>query len=159
MIKANENFDGTWPFTPRFHTVPAADGAAAFQMHYVDEGPRDAAPIVCLHGEPTWGYLYRNIIPTLAERHRVLVPDHMGFGKTETPQDREYTLRTHVGNLVGWVEALDLRDITLVMQDWGGPIGVQLTVRHPQRVKRLFLANTLAGYGSAGRTVWKSVTA
>jgi haloalkane dehalogenase len=152
VIEAGETFDGTWPFAPRFHTVPAAGGARAFRMHYVDEGPRDAEPIVCLHGEPTWGYLYRRMIPPLARRWRVLVPDHMGFGKSETPQDRTYTLRTHVENLAGWIDALDLRDITFVAQDWGGPIGVQYTVRHPGRVKRLFLANTVAGYGSAGRT-------
>lgn len=152
MIPARETFDGTWPFAPRFHHVPERGEAAAFRMHYVDEGPRDADPIVCLHGEPTWGYLYRNMIPRLAERHRVLVPDHMGFGKSETPHDREYTLRTHVENLTSWIEALDLRDITFVVQDWGGPIGTQFTVRNPGRVKRMFLANTVAGYGAVGRT-------
>jgi len=81
----------------------------------------------------------------------VLVPDHMGFGKSDTPHDRRYTLRTHVENLAEWIEALDLRNITFVLQDWGGPIGVQFAVRYPARVKRLFLANTFAGYGSAGR--------
>jgi pimeloyl-ACP methyl ester carboxylesterase len=151
MIPADETFEGTWPFRPRFHEVPASDGAKAFRMHYVDEGPRDAETLVCLHGEPTWGYLYRKLIPRLSERHRVLVPDHMGFGKSDTPQDRDYRLRTHVENLVTWVEALDLRDITFVLQDWGGPIGTQFTVRHPGRVKRLFLTNTVAGYGTAGR--------
>jgi len=152
MIAADETFDETWPFAARFHEIPAAGDAAPFRMHYVDEGPRDAEPIVCLHGEPTWGYLYRNLIPRLAERHRVLVPDHMGFGKSETPQDREYTLRTHVENLASWIEALDLRELTFVIQDWGGPIGAQYTVRHPERVKRLFLANTITGYGIAGRS-------
>jgi haloalkane dehalogenase len=129
MIEADETFEGTWPFRARFHEVPASGGAAPFRMHYVDEGPRNAEPIVCLHGEPTWGYLYRKLIPRLSERHRVLVPDHMGFGKSETPQDREYRLRTHVENLVSWVEALDLRHITFVVQDWGGPIGTQFTLR------------------------------
>ncbi len=151
MIRADETYEGSWPFRARFHEVPASGGARAFRMHYVDEGPRDGETIVCLHGEPTWGYLYRKMIPPLAQRHRVLVPDHMGFGKSETPQDREYRLRTHVENLASWIEALDLRDVTFVVQDWGGPIGTQFTVRHPQRVKRLFLANTLAGYGAAGR--------
>lgn len=151
MIEANETFGGTWPFEPRFHTVPASQDAAPFTMHYVDEGPRDAEVIVCLHGEPTWGYLYRNMIPALCERYRVVVPDHMGFGKTETPQDRIYTLRSHVENLATLVEALDLTDITLVIQDWGGPIGTQYTVRNPDRVKRLFYANSVNGYGMAGR--------
>lgn len=139
MIPAEETFEGTWPFEARFTDAPG------FRMHYVDEGSGD--PILCLHGEPTWGYLYRRFIPPLARTHRVVVPDHMGFGKSETPQDREYTLRTHVENLVALVEELDLRDITLVLQDWGGPIGTQLALRHPERVKRLVLMNTIAGYG------------
>ena len=139
MIPAEETFDGTWPFRPRFTDAPG------FRMHYVDEGAGE--PIVCLHGEPTWGYLYRNFIPRLSASHRVVVPDHMGFGKSETPQDRSYTLRSHVENLVALVEELDLTDITLVLQDWGGPIGTQFTVRYPERVKRLVLMNTIAGYG------------
>jgi haloalkane dehalogenase len=151
MIAPDETFDGTWPFASHFHEVPARGGASPFRMHYVDEGPRDGETLVCLHGEPTWGYLYRNLIPALSERYRVVVPDHMGFGKSETPQDRPYTLKSHVENLVTLFEALDLRDVTLVIQDWGGPIGTQLTVRHPERVKRLFLANTVSGYGAMGR--------
>jgi len=151
MIPADETFDGTWPFAARFHEVPGTGSAAPFRLHYVDEGPPHGEPVVCLHGEPTWGYLYRRMIPPLAERWRVLVPDHMGFGKSETPQDREYTLRAHVENLAGWIEALDLRGITFVAQDWGGPIATQYAVRHPERVRRLFYANSLAGYGSAGR--------
>ncbi len=139
MISAHEDFDGTFPFKPHFTSDPG------FRMHYVDEGGGE--PIVCLHGEPTWGYLYRKFIPPLAHTHRVLVPDHMGFGKSETPQDREYTLRTHVENLATWIEGLDLRDITFVAQDWCGPIAGAYTVRHPERVKRLCLMNTLLGYG------------
>jgi haloalkane dehalogenase len=108
--------------------------------------------VVCLHGEPTWGYLYRKMIPGLTRRYRVLVPDHMGFGKSETPHDRPYTLRSHTENLASWIERLDLRDITFVMQDWGGPIATQYAVRHPERVKRVFLANTVTGYGTGGRT-------
>lgn len=141
MIAADETFGGTWPFAPRFF---AGNG---FRMHYVDEGASE--PIVCLHGEPTWGYLYRRFIPPLARTHRVVVPDHMGFGKSETPQDRAYTLRTHVENLAGLLESLDLRDVTFVAQDWGGPIAAAYTLRHPRRVRRLFLLNTLCGYGRA----------
>ena len=107
----------------------------------------DRPRIQCLHGEPTWGYLYRKFIPPLAHTHRVVVPDHMGFGKSETPQDREYSLRTHVENLTALIDELDLRDITFVAQDWGGPIAGAYTVRHPERVKRLCLMNTLLGYG------------
>jgi haloalkane dehalogenase len=143
VIPADETFDGTWPFKPHF------SNAAGFKQHYVDEGPRDGEVIICLHGEPTWGYLYRNFIPQLAQHYRVIVPDHMGFGKSETPQDRVYTLQTHVENLQHFIAALDLKDITFVCQDWGGPITGAYTLRNPQRVKRLFLMNTLFGYGGA----------
>ncbi len=135
MIPADETFDGTFPFEPHFTEAPG------FRMHYVDEGAGE--PVVLLHGEPTWGYLYRNFIPALSETNRVIVPDHMGFGKSETPQDREYTLRTHVGNLAALIDELDLRDITFVMQDWGGPMGSQYAVRHLDRVKRLCILNTV----------------
>lgn len=141
MIPADETFDGTWPYEPKFF-----DGAG-FRLHYVDEGPPTAEPILCLHGEPTWGYLYRKFIPSLSKTHRVIVPDHMGFGKSETPQDRKYILKTHVENLTALIEELDLKDITFVAQDWGGGMTSAFTVRHPERVKRLCLMNTLLGYG------------
>lgn len=140
MIPAHETFDGTFPFQPHFTTAPG------FRMHYVDEGHGE--PILCLHGEPTWGYLYRHFIPPLARHHRVIVPDHMGFGKSETPQERSYLLDEHVDNLEALVLSLDLRDITLVLHDWGGPIGGGFALRHPDRVKRLFLMNTLIGMGT-----------
>jgi haloalkane dehalogenase len=143
MIPADETFDGTWPFNPHFSS------AAGFRQHYVDEGPRKGEVVICLHGEPTWGYLYRRFIPPLSQQYRVIVPDHMGFGKSETPQDRVYTLQTHVENLEKLIEDLDLHDITFVCQDWGGPITGAYTIRHPERVKRLFLMNTLFGYGGA----------
>ncbi|WP_428489237.1 alpha/beta fold hydrolase [Rhodopila sp.] len=143
MIPADEDFDATWPFRPHF------SAAAGFRQHYVDEGA--GRPVLLLHGQPTWGYIWRRFIPPLAATHRVIVPDHMGFGKSATPPEREYTLRGHVDNLTSLIEALDLRDITLVMQDWGGPIGVGYAVRHPDRVHSLVLMNTVVGYGTAGR--------
>jgi len=142
VIPANETFDGTWPYAPHFST------AAGFRMHYVDEGRGE--PIICLHGEPTWGYLYRNFIGPLSESHRDIVPDHMGFGKSETPHDREYRYQTHVENLAAFIEDLNLHDITFVAQDWGGVITGAYTVRWPERVKRLCLMNTLCGYGGGG---------
>jgi pimeloyl-ACP methyl ester carboxylesterase len=93
MIPADDTFNGTFPFRPRFTQAPG------FQMHYVDEG--EGEPIVCLHGEPTWAYLYWHLIPPLSKRHRVIVPDHMGFGRSETPVDREYTLGTPGGQFGG----------------------------------------------------------
>ena len=114
MIEQFEEFDGSWPYAPLFTDV------SGFNQHYVDEGRRDGEVVLCLHGEPTWGYLYRKMIGPLSENFRVVVPDHMGFGKSETPQDRDYTLQTHVENLERFVNELDLRDITIVCQDWGG---------------------------------------
>ncbi|HEX2943938.1 MAG TPA: alpha/beta fold hydrolase [Rhodopila sp.] len=143
MIPENADFDGTWPFQPHFNDT------AGFRQHYVDEG--QGRPVLLLHGQPTWGYIWRRFIPALATTHRVVVPDHMGFGKSETPADREYTLRTHVANLSALIDALNLRDITLVMQDWGGPIGVGYAVRNPDRIHSLVLMNTVVGYGAAGR--------
>lgn len=135
MIDAEETFDGTWPFAPHYY------GGCGFKQHYVVEpGPGD--PILLLHGEPTWGYLYRRFIPALAPYGTVVVPDHMGFGKSETPQDRDYKIRDHVDNLEGLVDHLGMHDITIVGQDWGGPIGSAYALRHPERVKRLVLMNT-----------------
>jgi haloalkane dehalogenase len=104
--------------------------------------PGRGDPILLLHGEPTWGYLYRRFIPPLSRYGTVVVPDHMGFGKSETPQDRDHKIRDHVDNLEGLIDHLGMHDITIVGQDWGGPIGWAYALRHPERVKRLCLMNT-----------------
>lgn len=152
MIPAAETFSGTWPYKAKYSDVNG------FRQHYVDEGPRDGQVVVCLHGEPTWGYLYRNFIKELSKHYRVVVPDHMGFGKSETPQDKVYTLKTHTENLIRLIEDLDLKDITMVGQDWGGPIMGAYTIRNPERIKRVVLMNTLFGYGGvppkAEKTPW-----
>ena len=145
MIKASETFQGTWPFLPNFF-----DGNG-FLQHYVDEGSREAKPIILLHGEPTWGYLYRKFIPELSKTYRVIVPDMMGFGKSETPQDREYTLKTHVENLSSLIKYLKLNDITFVGQDWGGPITAAYAIRNIDKVKSFVLINTLFGYSKEVR--------
>ena len=147
MIPQNETFNGSWNYEPKFCTE------SGFRQHYVDEGEGEV--VVCLHGEPTWGYLYRNMIDPLAEEFRVVVPDHMGFGKSETPQDRDYTLKSHTENLSRLIESLGLDNITFVMQDWGGPIGTAYTVRNPERVSRLVYMNTLAGYGRVPDNIQK----
>lgn len=139
VINADETFNGTWPFAPKFCD------SAGFRMHYVDEGHGE--PLVMLHGQPTWGYLYRRLIPPLALDHRVVVPDHMGFGKSETPQDREYSLATHVENLAALIDHLDLHAITFIAQDWGGPIAAAYAAQNPGRVGRLLLMNTVTGVG------------
>ena len=135
-IAADETFDGPWPFEPHFYT------GIGFEQHYVDEGEGD--PIVLLHGEPTWGYLYRNFIPALSRTHRVFVPDHTGFGKSATPQDKEYCLRTHTLNLVGLLDSLQLdRPITLFVQDWGVPIGLHYALRFSARVARIMVGSVI----------------
>lgn len=144
----NETFDGTWPFRPNLKTING------FKMHYVDEG--EGEPIVCLHGEPTWGYLYRKFIPSLSKTNRVIVPDHMGFGKSDVPQDMPYTLAQHIDNLTKLVLELDLEDLTLVGQDWGGPIMFGFAVNYPDRIKRLVIMNTGIGVYPEDTKTWVS---
>lgn len=143
MIEADATFSGTFPFAPHFTSAPG------FRMHYVDEGPRNGEVVLCLHGEPTWGYLFRHLISTLSATHRVVVPDHMGFGKSETPPERSYWLQDHIDNLEALVLALDLNDITLVMHDFGGPVGMGLAARHPLRIRRVISANGPTPFGQA----------
>lgn len=144
----NETFDGTFPFEPHLKTING------FKMHYVDEG--EGEPIVCLHGEPTWGYLYRKFIPPLSKTNRLIVPDHMGFGKSDVPKNLPYTLAQHVDNLTKLLLELDLADITLVGQDWGGPIMFGFAVNYPDRVKRLVIMNTGIGVYPEGARTWVS---
>ncbi len=141
MIPSDATFAGTFPFAPHFTE------AAGFRMHYVDEGPRDGEVILCLHGEPTWGYLFRHLIPALSRTYRVIVPDHMGFGKSETPAGRSYWLQDHVGNLEAFVAALGLTDITLVMHDFGGPVGMGFAARRPDLIRRIIAANGPTPFG------------
>jgi haloalkane dehalogenase len=111
------------------------------RMHYVDEG--GGAPILLLHGEPTWAYLYRKMIPLLSDGHRVIAPDLIGFGRSDKPTDRDwYTYDRHCDSVVQLIERLDLRDITVVVQDWGGPIGLRVAVEHDDRFARLVILNT-----------------
>jgi len=145
LIKSSETFEGTWPFKPNFFE------GNGFLQHFVDEGPKDTNPIVMLHGEPTWGYIYRKFIPELSKKNRVIVPDHMGFGKSETPQDKDYTLKTHVENLSNLIDHLKLKNITFVGQDWGGPIIGAYSIRNINNVKSYILINTLFGYSREER--------
>jgi len=141
VIPSDATFAGTFPFAPHFTDAPG------FRMHYVDEGPRDGEVILCLHGEPTWGYLFRHLISTLNQTHRVVVSDHMGFGKSETPEGRSYWLQDHIANLETFVLALGLTDITLVMHDFGGPVGMGFAARHPHRIRRIISANGPTPFG------------
>lgn len=127
-----------YPFQPRFHAV------AGGRMHYVDEGPRDAEPILCVHGNPTWSFAFRHIVKSFSKTRRVVAVDHLGCGLSDKPRDWDYTLENHAGNLTSLVRALDLQHITLAMHDWGGAIGMGFARRDPARVARLFVMNTAA---------------
>ena len=130
-----ETFDGSFPFLPHYLDINR------FEMHYVDEGSGE--PIVLVHGDPTWGYLWRRFIPALAQGRRCIVPDQMGMGKSGIPQEPyPYRLRHHIANLEVLLLRLDLHDLTLVLHDWGGPVGLGVATRHPKRIKRLILMNT-----------------
>lgn len=115
-------------------------------MHYVDEGPQTGRPVILLHGNPTWGYLYRNFIPPLVGAgFRAIVPDHLGFGRSDKPDDPElYRIPRHADRLEALLESLDLHEATVVPQDWGGPIGLAWAARHPGRVRSLAILNTVA---------------
>jgi haloalkane dehalogenase len=131
-------------FAPRYSTV---DGV---RIHHLDEGPRDARPVLLMHGEPSWCFLYRKMIPVLvAAGHRVVAPDLVGFGRSDKPALRsDYTCERHVAWMSGWLRGLDLRDVTLVCQDWGGLIGLRLVAAHPERFARVVAANTGLPTGS-----------
>jgi haloalkane dehalogenase len=132
-----------FPFAPHYREI-ANGGGPPLRIHYLDEGPQTAAPVLLLHGEPSWCYLYRHMIPPLAARgHRVLAPDLVGFGKSDKPAARnDYTFERHVDWMSEWLLALDLRDITLFCQDWGGLIGLRLVARFPERFARVVAGNT-----------------
>lgn len=127
-----------YPFEPHYVEV---DG---LRIHYVDEGPADAEPVLLLHGEPSWSYLYRKMIPVItAAGYRAIVPDLVGFGRSDKPAQREdYTYQRHVDWITGFIEALDLRNITLVGQDWGGLIGLRVAAEQEGRFARIVAANT-----------------
>jgi haloalkane dehalogenase len=130
-------------FAPRYADIANA-GGPALRLHYLEEGPPDAAPVLLLHGEPSWCYLYRHMIPPLVARgHRVLAPDLIGFGRSDKPTLRtDYTFERHVDWMSDWLTGLDLKNITLFCQDWGGLIGLRLVARFPERFARVVAANT-----------------
>jgi haloalkane dehalogenase len=136
-----------FPFAPRYLQQ---DG---LRMHYLDEGEGD--PVLCLHGEPTWSFLYRRMIPVLAAVARVVAPDYFGFGRSDKPTAAAwYTFDRHSASIRRLVEELDLRRMTVVVQDWGGPIGLRLAVEQPERVERLVILNTGVGGGRPPSETW-----
>ncbi len=127
-----------YPFPPNYHAI-----SPDLRLHYVDQGPRDGKIVLMLHGEPSWSYLYRHMIPPVAASGlRVLAPDLIGFGKSDKPSARsDYSFSGQVAWLRHWIEALDLKDITLVCQDWGSLIGLRLAAESPERFSVILLSN------------------
>jgi pimeloyl-ACP methyl ester carboxylesterase len=122
------------------------------RLHFIDEGQGE--PVVMVHGNPTWSFLYRNLIESLRGSHRVIVPDHIGCGRSEKPDDSRYsyTLKSRVDDLEALLESLGLdRDITLILHDWGGMIGMAYAARHPERIARLVVTNTAAFHNPASK--------
>ena len=150
-----------FPYTPIY--LEDLKGYEGLRMHYVDEGPRDAENVfLCLHGEPTWSYLYRKMIPVFtAAGHRVVAPDFFGFGRSDKPVAEDvYQFDFHRGSLFAFIEYMDLKNIILVCQDWGGLLGLTLPMDMPDRITRLFIMNTTLGTGdvqlSEGFIDWRN---
>jgi haloalkane dehalogenase len=149
----DERFEGLpgYSFEPHYAEV---DG---LRLHYVDEG--DGRPVVCFHGEPSWAYLYRKMVPPFAAAgHRVICPDYAGFGRSDKPTDRGwYTYDRHVELMTRLLEELDVRDAVVVVQDWGGPIGLRWAVENQERVGALAILNTglFTGRVSKGFMAWR----
>ena len=128
---------------PDFDYAPHYATVDEVRIHYVDAGPSDAAPVLLMHGEPSWSFLYRHMIPVLTDAgHRAVAPDLVGFGRSDKPADAaDYTYQRHMDWMTGFLEALDLQDITLVGQDWGSLIGLRLAAEHPDRFARIVIGN------------------
>lgn len=132
-----------WPYVPLYTEVTDADGTA-LRIHHVDEGPKDQRPILLMHGEPSWAYLYRKVIAELtAKGRRAVAPDLVGFGRSDKPAKRtDYTYERHVAWMSAWLEKNDLKDIVLFCQDWGGLIGLRLVAAFPERFSAVVVSNT-----------------
>lgn len=152
-----------FPFEP--HYVDDLNGYESLRVHYVDEGPKDADnTFLCLHGEPTWAYLYRHMIPVFADTGaRVVCPDWLGFGRSDKPVDDDtYSFHFHRRMMLALIERLDLKNITLVVQDWGGLLGLTLPMEMPERFSRLIVMNTAIAVGKSpgeGFLAWKAYVA
>ncbi|MEZ4239014.1 MAG: alpha/beta fold hydrolase [Myxococcota bacterium] len=124
-----------YPWRGEFLTLPNGH-----KLHYLDEG--QGPPLLMVHGNPTWSFYWRRLVAGLSDRYRCVVPDHLGAGLSDKPADWTYRLQDHIDNLVALIDHLDLRDVTLVVHDWGGPIGFGAAVARPERIARLVVFNT-----------------
>jgi len=162
----DERFAGLPGFAYQPHYLDGLPGYEGLRVHYLDEQPSPASgrTVLCLHGQPTWCYLYRKMIPVFtAAGHRVVAPDLFGFGRSDKPvDDAVYTFNFHRGMLMRFIEALDLKRVTLVVQDWGGLLGLTLPMEYPGRIDRLIVMNTGIGVGRSpgpGFDAWKAFVA
>jgi haloalkane dehalogenase len=146
----DERFDSLlgFAFDPHYVDVPDSDGGR-LRVHYLDEGPADGEPVLLMHGEPSWSYLYRTMVPVINTADlRAIAPDLVGFGRSDKPAQREdYTYQRHVDWMRSFLDALDLAPLTLVAQDWGGLIGLRLVADRPDRFARVVAANTFLPTG------------
>jgi haloalkane dehalogenase len=146
-------FEQITDFRYAAHFLQVADNeGGSLELHYVDEGPKDANVVLMLHGEPSWAYLYRKMIdPVVAAGYRVIAPDLIGFGKSDKPTERsDYTYQRHLDWIRQVIIQLNLKDITLVCQDWGGLLGLRLVAEHPDLFSRVLAANTMLPTGDHG---------
>ena len=138
---------------PGYDFEPHYTEQEGLRLHFLDEG--SGPPVLLLHGEPTWSYLYRKIVSELTATARAIAPDYFGFGRSDKPtRIEDYSFDFHTSSIVRLVEELDLRELTVVVQDWGGPIGLRLAVEHPERVARLVIMNTGIGGGRPPSDEW-----
>ena len=136
MVSNLESFRDIYPFTSHYFDLNP------YKYHYLDEGTGET--LLFLHGNPTWSFYYRTLVKEFKSRYRCIAPDHIGCGLSDKPQDYNYTLSTHIENLEKLVDSLNLKNVTLIMHDWGGAIGMGFAVRRPKLVKRLVIFNTAA---------------
>ncbi|RLC57902.1 MAG: haloalkane dehalogenase [Chloroflexi bacterium] len=131
-----------WTFEPKYLDVPDGEGGT-LRLHYIDEGPADGAPVLLLHGEPSWAYLYRKMVPILtAAGHRAIAPDLVGFGRSDKPAEKsDYTFQRHVDWMKSFIEQLDLTNVTFFGQDWGSLIGLRIVAEDPDRFARVTIGN------------------
>lgn len=136
------NWRALYPFQSRYLEIPQAETTAEqIKMHYVEEGSGDQT-VLCVHGNPTWSFTFREVLKQVSDVARIVAVDHIGCGLSDKPQKYNYTLEQHVGNLARLIEQLDLRRITLLVHDWGGAIGLGAALKLPTRIERLVLLNT-----------------
>lgn len=156
----DERFAGLPGYSFKPHYMDDLAGYEGLRLHYLDEGQPGGRVVLCLHGEPTWAYLYRKMIPVFVSAgHRAIAPDFFGFGRSDKPvEDSAYSFGFHRATLLRFIERLNLKNITLVVQDWGGLLGLTLPMEMPERFERLLVMNTTLAVGEtpgAGFDGWK----